>query len=365
MYFPHGVGDWVQVSSIVPLLEPSNRYFMTRYGDDCAALMDHHAQVQPVYLGLNGTQNGDGAAFGNRHFGLDYDSLDGTERELRLPDSLVELCRRERIDALLWTSFPEIGGMVPYPYHSKARNMVRYLLTPERRAACDLGAPLPASISFTVDPFVRAWVESRLSNLLGLRGRKLCLIARTGYTSIGKNWGHAFREELPAAKRREGEECRDFMRLLRQKDPSWMFLVAEDRLLDGDDTVRSRELDAYSYAEIFGSLDEPMIPFGLVMKVLAGIAGLCVGVPVGPFHVCMANPALPTVGIWIEHLPNWYEEPRAGTIHVIGRHVRDRGLDRRPGSFVAKSRLQYRTMYAETRVITGDQVFAAAESLLA
>jgi hypothetical protein len=51
-------------------------------------------------------------------------------------------------------------------------------------------------------------------------------------------------------------------------------------------------------------------------------------------------------------------------VHVIGRNVRERGLDRRPGSFVAKSRLQYRTIYTETRAITGEHAFAAAELLI-
>jgi len=364
VYFPHGFGDWVQFSRVLPLLEPTNRYWMTRYGDDNVALIDRCTYAQPVYLGLNGTQNGDGAAFASRHFGLDYEMLDGGERELLLPDSLVEFCERERIDAMLWTSFPEIGGNFEYPYHSKARNVLRHLVSKPRLEAADLAGPLGSGLSFEVDPWVTHWVESRLKNLLGLRGRKLCLIGRNGYTSIGKNWGHRWREELPAGKRREGEECRDFMRLLRANDDRWTFLIAEDRLFDGDDTVRSPELHAFSYADVFGTIDQPMIPFGLVMKVLASVADLCVGVPVGPYHLCMAKPELPTVGLWLEHVPSWYEEPKEASIHVVSRNVRDRAIDRKPGSFFTKSRLIYRTMYVETRVITGEQAFAAAQLLL-
>lgn len=364
IYFPHGFGDWVQFASVLPLLEPSNRYWMTRFGDDNVALVDRCAFADPVYLGLNGTQNGDGAAFANRHFGLDYDRLDGSEREILMPDSLAEFCEREHIEAFLWTSFPEIGGNVAYPFHSKARNMLRFLLTPERRAALDLARPLPSTVSFDVDPSVRGWVESRLKNLLGLRGRKLCLIARNGYTSIGKNWGHRFREDLPPAQRREGAECRDFMHLLRRSDDRWRFLVIEERLFEGDDTLRSAALGAHSYAEVFGTLDQPMIPFGLVMKVVASLADLCVGVPVGPYHLCMAKPDLPVVGLWIEHVPSWYEEPRPGAVHVISRNVRERAIDRKPGSFFTRSGLRYQTQYVETRVITGEQVFAAAEHIL-
>ncbi len=364
LYFPHGFGDWVQFSPLLPLLEPSNRYWMTRYGDDNVALIDGCGYAEPVYLGLNGTQNGDGALFDNCHFGLDYASLDGSEREVRLPDSLAEFCEREGIDTLLWTSFPEIGGNVPYPYQSKMRNVLRYLTPVERRDAAVLAAPLVSPLCFETDPSVRRWVESRLKNLLGLRGRKLCLIARNGYTSIGKNWGHRFREDLPANKRREGDECRDFMRLMRLKDDRWTFLVTEDRLFEGDDSVRSRDLHAYSYAEIFGTLDQPMIPFGLVMKVLASVADLCVGVPVGPYHLCVAKRDLPTIGIWLEHVPSWFDEPNDASIHVVSRNVRDLALDRKPGSFFARSGLRYRSMYVETRFIAGEHVVAAAEQLL-
>jgi hypothetical protein len=364
LYFPHGFGDWVQFAVVLPLLEPSNRYWMTRYGDDNIAVIDGCGYAEPVYLGLNGTQNGDGALYENQHFGLDYDALDGSEREVLLPDSLAALCERERIDALLWTSFPEIGGTRVYPYHSKARNIIRHLAPAERLNDGALAAPLPSPLRFEVDPAIARWVEARLMNLVGLRGRRLCLIARNGYTSIGKNWGHEFREDLPPEKRREGEECRDFMRLLRRKDDRWRFLIAEDRLFAGDDTMRSAELGAYSYAELFGTLDQPMIPFGLVMKVLARVADLCVGVPVGPYHLCMAKPDLPTVGLWIEHLPSWFDEPKEASIHVISRNVRDRALDRQPGSFFSRSGLRYRSMYVETRAIMGEQVLSAVEALL-
>jgi hypothetical protein len=37
------------------------------------------------------------------------------------------------------------------------------------------------------------------------------------------------------------------------------------------------------------------------MKVLANLADLCVGVPAGPYHLAMAKPSLPTVGICKEY----------------------------------------------------------------
>ncbi len=364
IYFPHGLGDWVQLAYALPLLETSNRYWITRFGDDNVALMEGHPTVTPVYLGLNGTQNGDGTAFGNRNFGLGDDAADGAERELQLPASLYELCVRERIGALLWSPFLETSGGTAFPYHSKARYFARGAAPAAQTVSLDFGVPLKSSLAFDVPAWAGQWVESRLRNMLGLSGRKLCIIVRNGYTSVGKNWGHRWREELPVARRREGEECREFMRLMRSKDPRWIFLVTEDRLFEGDDTVRAAELNCCSYAEVFGVVNSPSIPCGLVMKVLANIADLCVGVPAGPYHLCMTKPELPTVGVWLEHLPSWYDEPKDASIHVVSRNVRDHALDRKPGSFFEKGQLRFRTLTVDTRVVHGADVMAAVEALL-
>ena len=364
IYFPHGFGDWVQLAYALPLLEPSNRYWITRFGDDNVALMEGHPTVTPVYLGLNGTQNGGGEAFGNRNFGLGDDTADGSEHELQLPASLHELCVRERIGALLWSPFLETYGSTGFPYHSKARYFARGAAPGAQTARVDFGVPLTSSLTFDVPAWAGQWVESRLRNMLGLPGRKLCIIGRNGYTSVGKNWGHRWREEMPDAQRREGEECRDFMRLMLRKDPRWIFLTMEDRLFGGDDTVRAPELNCRSYAEVFGEADSPSIPCGLVMKVLANVADLCVGVPAGPYHLCMTKPELPTVGVWLEHVPSWYDEPKDASIHVVSRNVRDHALDRRPGSFFDKGRLRFRTMHVDSRVVRGADVVAAVEALV-
>jgi hypothetical protein len=363
VYFPHGIGDWAQFAYLLALLEPSNRYWMTRYGDDFVALIDGCGFAGAAYTGVSSVDNDFGGAFGNRHFGIELHTLDGTPHRICLPERLSEFCRRERINALLWETFSETRGTVPYPFHSKARNALQHLISAKRLSSLHLDAPLTSALSFRVGPIVRAWVESRLDQLPAFNGRKICLIARNGYTSMEKNWGHAFRQDLPPQKRREGEECRDFMRLLRRKDDRWIFLVIEDRLFEGDDTMRSRELHAYSYAELFGTGTQTTIPFGLVMRVLASIADLCVGVPTGPFHVCMAKADLPTVGIWIQHLPSWYEEPKAASVHVIARNARN-SLIRYPGSFCTKPGLEFRAIFTNTRIISGEQAIAAVEALL-
>jgi hypothetical protein len=364
IYWPHGFGDWVQLSYILPFLERSNRYWITRYGDDNVSVLEGHASVTPVYLGINSTHCGDGKLFGNRHFGISYGDVDGTERELRVPAALHRLCRDNAIDTVLWSSFPETAGHVPYPFHTKARNVLRYLIgDPAARRQLN-GSPLESTISFQTTAWLARWVEARLRNFADFDGKRLCILGRNGYTSVGKNWGHLWREDLPRERSREGEECRDFMRLMLKSDPRWLFLVIEDRLFDGDDTVRSRELCAVSYAELFGTPDTAPLPFGLVMKALIDIADLCVGVPAAPYHLAMTKSELPVVGIWTEHLPSWFDEPKADSVHVVSRNLRDRALDRRPGSFARQEELAFRLVEVDSRVITGEQVMSAVEALL-
>jgi ADP-heptose:LPS heptosyltransferase len=362
LYWPHGFGDWVQLSYVLPLFERSNRYWITRFGDDNSTVMDGNRYVTPVLLGSNSAHCDDGGDFGNRHFGLEHHAIvDGNAATLDLPLALADECRRHHIGHVVWSVFEEPVGMVEYPFHSKARSFLRAFAGPAALHQTDLSRPLPSSISFTVPPFVTSWVEARLRNGTGFSGhRRLCIVGRNGYTSVGKNWGHQWREDLPASNRREGAECVDFMRIMRDQDPRWLFVVMEDRLFGGDDTVCVPELHAWSYASLFGTPETGALPFALVLKVLMNFADLCVGVPSGPYHLAMAKPGLPTVGIWIEHLPSWYDEPKAASRHVISRNIRDAGLDCLPGSFFRKDGLEFRALRVDSRIITGEQVAAAA-----
>ena len=364
IYWPHGFGDWVQFAAVAPLLEASNRYWITRFGDDNTSLFEGHVNVAPVYIGHSSTRCGDGEAFGNHHFGLRYEDIDGDERDLELPLALYECCRRNDIRTLLWSAYAETYGYVAYPFHSKARNLIRHLVPEDHILERLLGSPLETGLSFEVPAWLLQWVESRLCNAGGGSGSKWCVIGRNGYTSVGKNWGHRWREDLPRERAREGEECRDFMRLMLRRDPEWRFLVMEDVLYGADDTVRSRELRAVSYAELFGTSAASSMPFGLVMKALVSLADLCVGVPAGPYHLAMARADLPVIGLWLEHLPCWYDEPRGDSLHVVSRNIRDQALDRRPGSFASRGELAFRMIDVDTRVITGEQVLAAVEVLL-
>ena len=363
IYWPHGFGDFVHLSYLIPLLESSNNYWITRFGDDYISVMEGHDRVSPLYLGTSSTHVHHGALYHNRHFGLDYSEIDGTVKRLNLPFSLYRVCKQHRIDVVLWSGYPETWGRTPFPYHSKIRHLIPYLVREEAQNQIKVGQPLKSSINFEVAPWILRWVEARLASFAGFGVRKLCLISRNGYTSIGKNWGHCWREDLPPTQRREGQECRDFMRLMLRKDRRWMFLVMEDRLFSGDDTVRSPKFNSYSYAELFGISGASSVPYGIVMKALVNLATLSIGVPTGTYHLSMAKADLPTIGIWTEHLPSWFDEPKTSSIHLISRNVCEQQLDLRPGSFCQKGELEFRMLWVASRVITGAQVLSAVEQL--
>ena len=364
IYWPHGVGDWVFLSYVLPLLEPTNRYWITRFGDDTVSLMEGNEWATPLYVGIQTPHCHDGGSFGVRHFGLDLQEADSSEKEFLFPIPLYEACVRNKIDAVLQTSFPEVHGTVGFPFHTKGRNILRELASEDCYRHFSLSRSLKTTINFDVGQLMARWIEARLKAYLGLGERRLCVIGRTGYTATGKNWGHRWREEMPEGKRIEGEECRDFIQLMTKKDPKWSFLVMEDGLFVGDDTVRNVELNAFSYAELFGEVGSGSIPFGLVMKALVNFADLVVGVPAGPLHLAMAKSDLPTVGIWTEHFPSWYDEPKNASIHLVSKNVVEQNLDARTGSFVEKEDLRFRLIHAETRVVEGEQVLNAVEQLL-
>ncbi|MHB8521774.1 MAG: hypothetical protein ACYDH9_13575 [Limisphaerales bacterium] len=364
IYWPHGFGDWVFLSYILPLLEPSNHYWITRFGDDTVCLMEDNDWITPLYMGVQSPSCDHGGAVRNRHFGILPETEDGTEREFLFPLPLYRACVECEINVVLKGDFPETWGHLAFPFHTKGRRAARQLVTDERLASVDWARPLDSTISFKVEPCLTRWVEAQLRSKAGFGERKLCMIARNGYTTVGKNWGHRWREDLPTDSRREGEECREFMRLMLRRDPKWLFLVMEDRLYEGEHTLRSAEFNAVSYAELFGEVGSSHLPFGLMAKALVNLTDLAVGVPTGPFHLCMAKSEVPTVGICLEQFPSWYDEPKATAIHVLSRNLREAGLFNRPGSFERRDNLKFRVMWVDTRVILGEQVLDAVAQLM-
>jgi hypothetical protein len=361
LYLPHGFGDWVHFSHVLPYLDKSNRYWLTRFADDTVSLMDRSPYCQPIYLGMKSISSDNGEKIGNQHFGIDYDIITGDVMNVSLPAALYEAIIRNGIDTIFFTSFPEVWGATAYPFHTKARNMLRHLVPENRLNERILSRPLATAINLSVDPWVTQLVEAYLRSHCGFGERKLCL---NGYTGVSKNWGHEWRDQGDGTQLPEGEEARDFMRLMLKKDPHWCFLSIEDRLFEGENTLVSDELHCYGYSRIFGDMDASILPFGLAMKALVNLADLSIGVPSGPHHLSMLRADLPSVGIWIAHYPSWYDEPKDASIHVLSRNIRDSSYYDRAGTFTEHAGLRYNVMELDTQRVLGQDVMNAVETLL-
>jgi hypothetical protein len=336
IYWPHGLGDWVTFGGVAPLLEPSNVYAMTRFGDDYVSVIEGNPIVQPLRSGVR--QIGDGAALGKPHFGLRLRDCNGRAVTIEAPARMDEAVRCFAPDALLWTDYPETEGRTPYPFHTKARNLARLLVTPERLAGFDLSMPLANSIDFTAPAETRRRVDERLAQFAP-PGARVAVISRSGFTAARKNWG-------------DGAEARAFASMLRRHSADWRLISMDDDAL-GD--------GAASFRAIFAGVDEP---FARVYKALARRLDLFVGIPAGPLHFTLARGGVPTVGLWLAHHPDWYDEPNPDAIHLIGSYVRERGFDRRPASTTKPASLAHRIVYLDAPVISAQRVIETAIELL-
>jgi hypothetical protein len=77
----------------------------------------------------------------------------------------------------------------------------------------------------------------------------------------------------------------------------------------------------------------------------------------------MAKRDLPTVGIWIQHSPVWYDEPKECSIHLLGSEA-GKGPQYAPESISGSNGLSHRTLIQDSRIITGEQALGAVETLL-
>src|SRR5258708_6715071 len=107
IYFPHGFGDFVQLSYVTSHLNRNNRYWITQFGDDNASVFEGHSFIAPIYSGVNSARLNFGDDFGIKHFLMNYDDANGNEQLLELPLNLFVQCKKHRIDTVLWTNFPE------------------------------------------------------------------------------------------------------------------------------------------------------------------------------------------------------------------------------------------------------------------
>lgn len=333
VYWPHGFGDWVHFGGIAPLLEPSNRYAITRFGDDYVSVLDGCNVVTPLYSGQRSP--GDGGAMGAPNFGLRLRDCNGRRRRLAVPEPLRNAVERFTPEVLLWTDYPETEGRTAFPFHTKARNLVRLLVAPERLKSAQLLEPLQNAIDFAPAPEVLRLVDQRLAEF-SPPGTRLCVVSTTGITASRKNWG-------------DGHEAREFLAMLRARSHRWRVLSMDDETL-GDAGFR----------RVFASIEQP---FARVFKALATRIELFVGIPAGPLHFVLARGGIPTVGLWLAHHPDWYDEPNPDAIHLIGTYVRERGFDRRPATLTKPPSHAHRIRIVDTRTINANDVMAAADAL--
>lgn len=331
IYWPHGLGDWVHFGAIAPLLEPSNAYAITRFGDDYVSVMEGNALVEPLCSGVRSPS--DGAALGARHLGLRLKDCNGRKLSVEVPAPLDDALKGFAPDALLWTDYPETEGRAPYPFHTKARNLLRLLVRCERLADFDLSVPLRNVIDFLAPSDLQQRLDERLVEFAP-PGTRVGVISRSGVTAARKTWG-------------DGSEARAVVAAMRRLG-DWRFVSMDDEDL-GDGVAGFRAL--------FGDLDEP---FARLYKALAKRIDLFIGIPAGPLHLTLARGGVPAIGLWLAHHPDWYDEPNPEAVHLVGRFVRDRGFDRRPATTTKPPSLQHRLIYLDTREIGAEAVVEAS-----
>ncbi len=335
IYWPHGLGDWVHFGGVAPLLDASNIYAITRFGDDYVSVMEGSSRIEPLFSGVRSPS--DGASFGPAHMGMRLSQCDGRKTGIVLTPSLDVAVTRFAPNVVLWTDYPETEGRTPFPFHTKARNLIRLLVPFEQLAGVDLAVPLSNAIDFSVPSGTQRRLDERLAQFAQPAGR-LAVISRSGVTAARKNWG-------------DGSEARAFVVAMRREAPGWRFISMDDEDL-GEGVAGFRAL--------FGDLDEP---FARAYKALAKRTDLFVGIPAGPLHLTMARGGIPTIGIWVAHHPDWYDEPNPDAIHLVGRYVRDRAFERRPATTTKPPALQHRLIYLDEHVIGADVVVEAARRL--
>ncbi len=336
IYWPHGLGDWVHFGYVAPLLDDSNAYAITRFGDDYVSMLGESPPVRALFSGVRAP--GDGAELDAAHLGLSLRQCSGKDVSLRIPYPLAQAVSDFAPDTLLWTDYPETEGRTAYPFHTKARNLAGLLVRQERLATFDLAQPLRSAVDFTAHEATQRRIDERLARVLP-KGKRLCVISRAGVTAARKNWGH-------------GSEARAFGAGLQRRASDWIVISMEDEDL-GENVVGFRSL--------FAEVDEP---FARLLRALAARIDLFVGVPAGPLHFILARGGLPVIGLWVAHHPDWYDEPNGSAIHIVGRYVRDRGFDRRVATTSKPPSLRHRLCSLDTVTIGAGPVLDAVSQLL-
>ncbi len=339
IYWPHGLGDFVHFGYVAPLLDPSNRYYLTRFGDDFVHLYDEGEIVTPMYSGEAAI--GDGSAFGARHFGLDFRHLRNREEGLVVPEPLLGRIREANIDAMLYTDYPEHAGGTRYPYHTKARALARDLVSAERLQTFDLSRPLASSLRFDAPAENKHAIETRLRAFVA-PSEHLYLIAPGGHTNAAKTWNFSRVLELAAA--------------LRARDPLARVLLIDERRSPAMNVPDAPP----TTADLFG---DAQIPFAHILTTIIRAAYAFIGVPSGPLHTALAIGGRPIVGIWLAHYPDWYDEPCASAVALVGPELYRKRLDRRAASLDRPPSLAHKIVPFRERIPNAMDALEALDSL--
>lgn len=320
VYFPHGLGDFVHFSYVAPLLEPSNRYFITRFGDDFVHLYDENSVVTPLPSGT--ARPTDGREFGAAHLGIDFRRIRNREEALVVPEPLRTRIVAAGIDAILYTDYPEREGRTAFPYQTKARALVRDLAGATRLDALDLAGPLQSCLPFTAPAESRSRIEPLLRAYLD--GGRLYLVSPGGHSSAAKVW--------------PDRDVASLARLIRARDERARVLWIDERR---SDQIPAATADVQTAADVF---EGASVPFAHLLVTLIRESHAFVGVPSGPLHAALAIGGRPVVGIWLAHFPDWYDEPSASGVHLVGPDPYRRHLERRPATVTTPPPLRARVL---------------------
>ena len=310
IYWPHGFGDFVHLSYVIPLLEPSNEYFVTRFGDDFVHLYDEGELVTPIYSG--DVSIGNGSSFGvPPHFGVDMDKIANRVERIEIPEPLRSRIAEAKIDLMLFSRYPEMTGRTPYPYHTKARFLASNLVESERLAKFDLSKPLRSSLPFRAPAESVRRVEERLRDVVA-PGEALYMMSPGGHTQLRK----IFPEE----------EVVTFTREIRRRDPRARIITVDERT---SQTIGRERGLAPTTTDLFADLG---VPFAHVLETLVRASHAYAGVASGPLHTALSIGERPIVGVWLGHWPEYYDEPSPTAVHLVGPLVYREKLDQRLGA---------------------------------
>ncbi len=320
IYWPHGLGDFVHLSTIVPLLEPSNSYFITRFGDDYVHLYDRGEIVTPIYSGLARPELG--RTLGRAHFGIDYRKIRNRSMSFTIPEPLRSRVKALDIDTLLYTDYPECEGNTAFPFQTKARALARDLVAPERLATLPLDRPLRSSLELAAPAQNAARVRERLRRYVE-PAQRLVLVASGCHTFPTKTW--------------PDNDVEAFARLIRQRDPNARVVAVDERTSACIGSDRSFSTTEDMFADLG-------IPFAHVLLTLLREADAFVGVASGPLHTALAMGGRPIVGIWLAHHPDWYDELGDESIHILGPIPCKKMMDRRKATTTRPPELRARVI---------------------